>query len=138
VLTAWRDPKSGTLENFDLVMGDHCAKGGARAALEISSRKNEKAPLSPIVDGEVRLLFRWVLSNLPKAVPADLRALMEKSANGRVAAASAAPAWTAPSAANRTTPPAGPAPNFAPPRPKSIAPGTSPTQWSPPPVKPKG
>jgi hypothetical protein len=114
VLTAWRNPKSQELDSFDLVMGDHCVRGGTRVALEVYSRKAEKAPLAPIVDDEVRQLFRWVLSNLPKAVPADLRTLMERSANGRVAAA---PAWAPPGGAGRTT---------------------SPAQWSPPPVKPKG
>lgn len=106
MLTAWRESPSRTLDSFELVMGDHCVKGGTRATLEVSSRKSERAPLSAIVDGEVRQLFQWVVSNLPKAVPADLRGLMERLASNRAAA------FPPPGA--RSTPPIATA---APPRP---------------------
>jgi hypothetical protein len=85
VLTAWRGAQTGELDCFELLVGAHCVKGGHTVPpLEVfRMTKPPKPEGSAEVAGEVRRLFRWVVPNLPKAVPSDLRALMEHSANAR-------------------------------------------------------
>ncbi len=97
MLTAWRRSKTGELDSFELVVGEHCVRGEAAAAtLEVYARQKgnsqDKVLLSAVVDDEVRRLFRWVLPNLSKAVPADLRKLMERLAGTRAAP----PPWQPP------------------------------------------
>lgn len=87
VLTVWRDRAAGKVDSFELVMGDHCVRGiVGRPTLEIFSSKKDSEKLAWSVPGfgasagvenpEVRLLYRWMTLNLPKAVPADLREVM--------------------------------------------------------------
>ena len=87
VLTVWRDRATGKVDSFELVMDDHCVRGVVgRPTLEIFSSKkdNEKTAWSApgfsastgVENPEVRVLYRWVTLNLPKAVPADLREVM--------------------------------------------------------------
>jgi hypothetical protein len=85
VLTAWRTVKGNELDGFELAVAEHCVKGGATVPPLVVFRltKPPKVEASAEVAGEVRRLFRWMVPNLPKAVPADLRALMEQAANAR-------------------------------------------------------
>ncbi len=89
LLTAWRRTGARELVGFELVLGDFCVKGEARAMeMEIYSRQKENraakvalsAPslsLSSGMHSEVRQLYRWVVLNLPKTVPADLQSLLK-------------------------------------------------------------
>jgi len=91
LLTAWRDAASRELTGFEMLLGDFCVRGEAAGReMEIYSRQKQDgslaktaltAPsltLSTGVHGEVRQLYRWLVLNLPKAVPSDLRALLER------------------------------------------------------------
>ena len=91
LLTAWRDAASRELTGYELLLGDFCVRGEAAGKeMEIYSRQKQdgsptktalSAPslsLSTGVHSEVRQLYRWVVLNLPKAVPSDLRALLER------------------------------------------------------------
>jgi hypothetical protein len=82
VLTNWRDSQSKRLDSFELLLGEHRVKSAAEPpALEVSPRqkegKSDKGAVSPSVIDEVRQLFRWVVPNLSKTIPDDLRKLME-------------------------------------------------------------
>jgi hypothetical protein len=90
ILTGWRAAKTGELDGFEMEVGEHCVKGGATVPPLVVFRlaKPQKVEGSAEVAGEVRRLFRWVVPNLPKAVPADLRTLMETVANARTASQS--------------------------------------------------
>jgi len=81
-LSAWRDPKTRELDSFELVMEHHSIRGSAAdGSLEVRrSGKSDRVEAARDVDGEIRRLFRWIVPNAPKAVPADLRALMERCA----------------------------------------------------------
>ena len=94
LLTAWRDPKSGELAGFELVLRDHCLRGEAkRPALEIFANKGggEKTAWSAPgftfstgkENGELRQLFRWVALNTSRTVPTDLREMMRFFAHSR-------------------------------------------------------
>lgn len=91
LLTAWRDAANRSLTGFELLLGDFCVRGEAQAKeMEIYSRQKQdgssaktalSAPalsLSTGMHSEVRQLYRWVVLNLPRAVPSDLRALLER------------------------------------------------------------
>lgn len=83
LLTGWRVAKTGELDGFELEVGDHLLKGGATVPPLVVFKQGRPAKPegSAEIAGEVRRLFRWIVPNLPKAVPADLRALMEHVAN---------------------------------------------------------
>lgn len=90
LLSAWRDAQSRELAGFELLLGDFCAKGEMLGRdLEIYTRESQVHPakitatapafgLSSGVHAEVRQLYRWLVLNLPKSVPFDLRALLER------------------------------------------------------------
>lgn len=92
-LTVWRTISDRQIESFELVIGDHCLRGEARGpTLEVYARQRTRdtgkaarsAPaynLSAGITAEVRQLFRWVVPNLTKEVPADLRAFMQQLIN---------------------------------------------------------
>jgi hypothetical protein len=89
-LAVWRRADDRQIESFELVIGDHCLRGEADGpALEVYAKKKtgrggksaRSAPaygLEPGVTEEVRQLFRWVVPNLTKAVPADVRTFMQR------------------------------------------------------------
>jgi hypothetical protein len=85
ILTAWRDTTGRELAGFELLLGDFCVKGlpGAKDleiySLQPQNRTGKSADSAPNLSlstgrhAEVRQLFRWVVLNLSKAIPADLR-----------------------------------------------------------------
>lgn len=87
-LAVWRKTADAAIDSFELVIGDHCLRGEAAGpTLEIYARQASAGPgqaarsdpayhLSAGVTDEVRQLFRWVLPNLNRAVPADVRAFL--------------------------------------------------------------
>jgi hypothetical protein len=89
-LVAWREAAGRSIDSFELVIGDHCLRGEAQGpTLEAYARQAGRDSgkvarsaaaykLSAGLDAEVRQLFRWVVPNLGKAVPADLRGFMQR------------------------------------------------------------
>jgi hypothetical protein len=89
-LTVWRQATGRQLDSFELVIDSHCLRGEAAGpTLEVYDRQAaggalktaRSAPsykLSADVTEEVRQLFRWVLANFPKAVPADVQVFLQQ------------------------------------------------------------
>lgn len=79
-LSEWRTTDTLTLDHFELSFGEHKVLGWkARPGLEVQHRKDGEKSVAPAVEAEVRQMYRWIVGNLPKNVPADLRALMSRS-----------------------------------------------------------
>ncbi len=78
VLTVWRTEKGGDLYGFELSVGEHCVRGDmARSTLQACASDEERTPLPAGPErSEVIRLYRILTANLPKALPADLRAAM--------------------------------------------------------------
>jgi hypothetical protein len=82
LLIDWREADSRALDHFELTLGDHSVQGRRnRLGLEVQHRAETGKAVAPVVEGEVRQLFRWVVGNLPKSVPADLREFMTRIAS---------------------------------------------------------
>ncbi len=80
LLTEWRDANTRTLDRFELNLGDHTVQGWkCRLGLEVHPSKHQTKSVSADTEGEVSQLFRWVVGNLPKHIPSDLRKLMSCS-----------------------------------------------------------
>ena len=77
LLTELREPESHALVRFELTLADHQVLGRAfPPGLEILARDGKASIVGPEQQAEVLRLYRWLVANLPKAVPADLRELM--------------------------------------------------------------
>jgi hypothetical protein len=93
VLTVWLEKSFGTpLHSFEFEMHDYfCradAKSGQFEAYVRESTDSHKAKLSnPVFDisgdlqTEIRQLFRWIVPNLARNVPDDVRAFLQRFAN---------------------------------------------------------
>jgi hypothetical protein len=93
VLTVWLEKSFGTpLHSFEFEMHDYfCradAKSGQFEAYVRESTDSHKAKLSnPVFDisgdlqTEIRQLFRWIVPNLARNVPDDIRAFLQRFAN---------------------------------------------------------
>ncbi len=91
-LTVWLDKSFGTpLHSFEFQMHDYFCHADAKSGvLEVYTREaaeSHKGKLSnPVFDqdrdleAEIRQLFRWILPNLSKAVPDDVRAFLQRFA----------------------------------------------------------
>lgn len=114
LLTDWREADGRALDHFEFTLGDHSVQGRrSRLGLEVQHRAEAGKSVAPVVEGEVRQLFRWVVGNLPKSVPADLREFMTRIAS---------------------SPPAPPPPRA---RAAPVVP-TDPSSWQPPKSRPPG
>jgi|GEM_PF-313505 len=84
-LSIWRKTADRQIERFELVLGDHCLRGTADGpTLEVepaAGRPDPAANLAAEVIAEVRQLYRWLLPNLSKAVPADVRHFLQQAIN---------------------------------------------------------
>lgn len=121
LLTDWRDAGSRALDHFELTLGEHSVQGqSSRPGLEVHPRGDNAKSVSPAVEGEVRQLFRWVVGNLPKNVPADLREFMTRIGSNPPSASPAA--WGAPGSTRPSTAPTGSVPPSAWQAPKPKAP----------------
>lgn len=95
LLTDWREANGRAFDHFELTLGEHSVQGRShRLGLEVQLRANTAKSVPPVEEGEVRQLFRWVVGNLPKSVPADLREFMTRIASNPPASAVAT--WRAP------------------------------------------
>jgi len=96
-LAVWRQAGGRQLDSFELVLDGHCLRGEATGpTLEVydrqsatgkSARSEPAYHLSAEVTEEVRQLFRWVLANFTKAVPADVQAFLQQVMKGTRTAA---------------------------------------------------
>jgi hypothetical protein len=89
VLSLWRDGSGKNPKLFELVMHDYCVRGNTEIpGLKITFREGAKAakrasrPAFPVAisadhQAEVRQLFQFVVQNLGKGVPADLKKFLE-------------------------------------------------------------
>ena len=93
-LTVFREASSKALDSFELVVGEHVIRGEAKLKeLGVYARGTTTKPFkpgttasaSPALHEEVRRLFRWIVPNLTKAVPSDVRAFLKPFAERRAA-----------------------------------------------------
>jgi hypothetical protein len=90
VLSVWRENEgAGDFQSFEFMMQDYFVRADAKQrVLEVFLRSQIDRPpqlkvSAPVFDpagsvnGEVRQLFRWIVPNLPKAVPADVRDFLQ-------------------------------------------------------------
>jgi hypothetical protein len=90
-LTAWRQKKTNALDSFELVIDDVCIRGQHVSPFYEAFRRDSadgdstrtaiSAPDYRLVRNphpEIRQLFRWVVGNLAKSIPADLRSFVSK------------------------------------------------------------
>ncbi len=100
LLTDWREADTRALDHFELTLGEHSVSGqNLRPGLEVRPRSDPAKSVPPAVEGEVRQLFRWVVGNMPKSVPADLREFMTRFAGSPPAPGS----WRSPVTARAFT-----------------------------------
>lgn len=77
-LTDWRVSGQPQSNGFELSLGEHSITGNtAHPGLEVQTR-SPMTQSSLVEENEVRQLFRWVVANMPKSIPVDLRNLMTK------------------------------------------------------------
>ena len=89
VLSVWRDTAGKNPKLFELQMHDYCIRGNTEMpGLKIGFREGAKAakrasrpaiPMAMSADhqAEVRQLFQFVVQNLGKGVPAELKKFLE-------------------------------------------------------------
>lgn len=80
-LTVWRVP-GGAVQWFEFQLAQYCVRGSAQnRTLEFAGggRKNP-APVASAQVGEIRQLFKWVVPNIARAVPADIRQSLQSFA----------------------------------------------------------
>jgi len=89
VLSVWRDSSGKNPKLFELLFHDYCVRGntempglkagyreGAKAAKK-GTRPSFPLSLPPSLKVEVNQLFKLIVPNLPKAVPAEVRKFLE-------------------------------------------------------------
>ncbi len=89
-LDVWRQgDMTGELHSFLWLMDDYVVRGDTTTGvMQVTSRKlmerqaGKKVTAAPFklrgaADGEIRLLFRWTMMNLPKEVPGDIRTFLQ-------------------------------------------------------------
>ena len=90
VLSVWRENVAdGDLHSFEFMMQDYFVRADAKVrVLEVFTRAQVDRPpqlkaSAPVFDptgdmnDEVRQLFRWIVPNLPKVVPAEIRGFLQ-------------------------------------------------------------
>jgi hypothetical protein len=81
-LSVWRQAATRKIDSFELMLGDHCLRGEADGpTLEVKGRQDGEGNVATDVTGEVRQLARWVILNMNKEVPADVRAFLRAVIN---------------------------------------------------------
>jgi hypothetical protein len=88
-LSVWRNSSSGAVSHFEFRIHEHYMRGNAQSfKLEIDTAEGvngraQSAPPAPAQkipagqEAEVRQMFRWVVTNLPKAVPGHVKKFLE-------------------------------------------------------------
>lgn len=81
ILSIWRDLGGKVIEHFELRTHGFYIRGSAQSpSLQIGAIAGTKAGLTPTQTNEVRELFKLIVPNIPKAVPADVRAFLDRFA----------------------------------------------------------
>jgi hypothetical protein len=78
-LTVWRGVAGGAILWFEFQLARHFVRGSADTlTLEFASgQKKNSRPVPPAQVEEIRQLFRWVVPNIARAIPADVRHSLE-------------------------------------------------------------
>jgi hypothetical protein len=81
ILSVWRDGAGKNPRLFEMLVHDYCIRGSTETpGLKVSYRAEGKAgkgAMSPDHQAEVRQLFLFIVQNLGKDVPADVRKFLE-------------------------------------------------------------
>jgi hypothetical protein len=81
VLSVWRDTSGENPKYFEMLVHDYCIRGSTETpSLNVSFReggKSGKAAISPDHQAEVRQLFLFIVQNLGKDIPSDVRKFVE-------------------------------------------------------------
>lgn len=89
LLSVWRDSSGKNPKLFELVVHDYCVRGSTEMpGLNISSCDSTKLgkrtsrpavtiPISPEHQAEVRQLFQFIVQNLGKGIPSELKRFLE-------------------------------------------------------------
>lgn len=81
VLSIWRDESGKTVQHFELVTHGFYIRGSAQTpGLQIGPHADPKARLTSAQMNEVKQLFRLIVPNVAKTVPAEVRSFLEKFA----------------------------------------------------------
>lgn len=81
VLSIWRNASGDTIEHFELLTHGFYIRGSAQSpTLQIGAVAGTKAGLTPAQTNEVRELFKLIVPNVAKSVPAEVRAFLERFA----------------------------------------------------------
>ncbi len=81
-LSIWRNAGGDVIEHFELLTHGFYIRGSAQSpTLQIGAVAGTKAGLTPTQTNEVRELFKLIVPNIPKGVPADVRAFLERFAS---------------------------------------------------------
>lgn len=77
VLSVWRNASGQVVEHFELLTHGFYIRGSAaNPALQIGAMNGAK--LTGVQTAEVRELYKLIVPNVPKGVPADVRAFLER------------------------------------------------------------
>ena len=74
-LTVWRTADGSTIYGFELLIGPYSVTGSNQSPeLDVQAAGgSQEVDLSPGACDEMRRLYRWIVPNLAKSVPADVR-----------------------------------------------------------------
>ena len=88
-LSIWRNPSNGAVSHFEFRIHEHYMRGNAQTfKLEIDTVEGANGRAQPATatppqkiatahEAEVRQMFRWVVTNLPKSVPGNVKKFLE-------------------------------------------------------------
>lgn len=74
-LTVWRAASGGAVQWFEFQLAQYCVRGSTETrTLEFAAGQSKNSrPVTPAQIGEIHQLFKWVVPNIARAVPADIR-----------------------------------------------------------------
>ena len=82
-LTVWRDSSDRTMSAFEFLLRDCLVRAAQGQRIEYLSGTDtaEARKATPAKSTEIQRLFQWVVPNLAPAVPADVRAFLQRYAD---------------------------------------------------------
>lgn len=81
-LTVWRSNNGKSVLWFEYHLANYCVRGDLAArTLEFAAGEGKNArPVTPAQVGEIHQLFKWVVPNIARAVPSDVRQSLQSFA----------------------------------------------------------
>jgi PilZ domain len=88
-LSVWRNPASGSISHFEFRIHDYFMRGNAQSfKLELDTVEGEngltppaatqsEGKIPPAQAAEIRQMFRWIVANMTKSVPGNIRKFLE-------------------------------------------------------------